>query len=49
MKTSTYFWSYLAKFFLEREVFQTKVMKKIKTHFVYTIPPPTPEIVPFMR
>ena len=35
MKTRINFWSYLAQFFLEREMFQTKVVEKIKTHFVF--------------
>ena len=35
MKTDTHFWSYLAQFFLEWEMFQTKVVEKIKTHFVF--------------
>jgi hypothetical protein len=29
-----HFWSYLARFFLEWEMFQTKVVEKIKTHSV---------------
>jgi len=33
MKTTRHFWSYLAKF-SEWEMFQTKVLEKIKTHFV---------------
>jgi len=32
MKTNIYFLSYLSHFFLEREIFQTKVVKKVKTH-----------------
>jgi len=36
MKTDVHFWSYLAQFFLEWEMFQTKVVEKIKTHtFIY--------------
>jgi len=31
MKTYIYLWNYLAEF-LEREMFQTKVFKKIKAH-----------------
>jgi hypothetical protein len=34
MKTNIYFWSYLANFFLEWEMFQTKVVEKITTHFL---------------
>jgi hypothetical protein len=32
MKTNIYFWSYLAHFFLEWEMFHTNVVHKIKTH-----------------
>jgi hypothetical protein len=32
MKTNKHFWSYLAQFFVEREIFQAKVVEKIKTH-----------------
>jgi len=35
MKTNIQFWSYLAHFFLEWEVFGTNVAEKIKTHFVF--------------
>jgi hypothetical protein len=37
MKTDVHFlsYTYLAHFFLEREMFQTKVVEKIKTHFVF--------------
>ena len=34
MKTNTYFLSYLAQFFLEWEMFQTKFVEKIKTHIL---------------
>jgi hypothetical protein len=37
MQTNTHFWSYLVQFFLEREMFQTKVVQKIKTHFFQLI------------
>ena len=37
MKTSRYFWSYIAHFFLEWEMFQTEVVKEIKTYFVFNI------------
>jgi hypothetical protein len=37
MKTDTHFWSHLAHFFLERDVFQTKVVEEIKTHLLYSI------------
>jgi hypothetical protein len=36
MKTSIHFWSYLAQFFLEWEMFETKVVKKIKTRFIFS-------------
>jgi len=36
MKTNTDFQSYLAHFFLEWEMFQTKVIEKIKTHILYS-------------
>ena len=32
-----YFWSYLAHFFLEWEMFQTKVVEKIKTHILCSV------------
>jgi hypothetical protein len=35
LKSSIHFWSYLAHLFLEWEMFQTKVVEKIKTHFVW--------------
>jgi hypothetical protein len=38
MKTNTHFWSYLAHFFLELEMFQTKVTEKIKTHILCSVP-----------
>jgi hypothetical protein len=34
MKTDIYFWSYHAGFFLEWEMFQTKVAEEIKTNIV---------------
>ena len=37
MKTDIHFWTYLAQFFLEWEMFQTKVVEKIKTHIFYSI------------
>ena len=42
MNTSIHFWSYLSQFFLEWEMFQTKVVEKIKTQIVrqiYFFPP----------
>jgi len=35
MKPNIHFWSYLAQFSLEWEMFQTKDVEKIKTHFVF--------------
>jgi len=35
MKTNIHFWSYLAHFCLEWEIFQTKFVEEIKTHFVF--------------
>jgi hypothetical protein len=35
MKTIIRFWSYLAHFFLEWGIFRTKVVEKIKTHFIF--------------
>jgi len=37
MKTDTHFWSYLAQFFLEWEMFLTKVVEKIKTHILCSV------------
>jgi len=37
MKTDIHFWSYLAQFFLEWEMFQTKVVEKIKPHILYSV------------
>ena len=34
MKTDIHFWSHLAQFILEWEMFQTKVVQKIKTHIL---------------
>jgi hypothetical protein len=38
MKNSIHFWPYLAHFFLEWEMLQTKAVKKIKTHFLFNSP-----------
>jgi len=35
MKTNIHLRSYLAQFFLEREMFEIKVVEKIKTHFMF--------------
>jgi len=37
MKTDMHFWSNLAEFFVEREMFQTKAVEKIKTHILCSI------------
>ena len=36
MKTNIHFWSYLAQFFLEWEMFQTEVVEKAQTHVLYS-------------
>jgi hypothetical protein len=33
MKTDTHFWSYIAQFFVELEILQSKVVHQIKTQF----------------
>ena len=37
MHTDTHFCSHLAQFYLEREMFQTKVVQKIKTHILCSV------------
>ena len=37
METYAHFWSYLSQFFLEWEMFQTKVVEKIKTHILCSV------------
>jgi len=37
VKTNIHFWSYLAQFFLEWEIFQIKVVQKIKTHILCSV------------
>jgi len=37
MKTDIHFLSYLAQFFLEWEMIQTKFVEKIKTHILYSV------------
>jgi hypothetical protein len=37
MKNNIHFWSYLAKFFLEWEMFQVTVVEKIKTHILCSV------------
>ena len=34
--TKIYFSSYLSQFFVEEEMFRTKVVEKIETHFVFS-------------
>ena len=48
MKTNSRFSSRLAEFFLEWEMFQTKVVEKIKPHILCSITF-FRKIVPFMR
>ena len=44
MKTFLHLWYYLTELFLEWEIFQIKVVEKIKTRILYsgTSPPPFP-------
>jgi hypothetical protein len=37
MKTDIHFWPYLAEFFLEWEMFQTKIVEEIKTRFLCSV------------
>jgi len=37
MKTNIHFLSYLGHFFLELEMFQTKVLEKIETHILFSV------------
>ena len=37
MKTDMHFWSYLAMFFLEWEMFQAKVVEKIRTDVLWSV------------
>jgi hypothetical protein len=50
MKTNLNFWSYLAHFFLEWEMFRIEVVDKIKKAYFMFInsPPPPPKIVSSM-
>ena len=47
MKNTRHFLLHLAQFFLKLEMFQTNIVKKIKTHSVFNNF--FPKIVPFMR
>jgi hypothetical protein len=40
MKTYVHLWQYLAEFFLEWKMLQRKVVERIKTHILFSIPPP---------
>jgi hypothetical protein len=37
MKTDIHIWSYLAQFFLEWEMLQTKIVEEIKTHILCSV------------
>jgi hypothetical protein len=37
VRTTRHFWSYLAQFFLEWEMFRTKLVEKIKKHILRSI------------
>jgi hypothetical protein len=37
MKTNKHFWSYLAQFLLEWEMFQIKIVEEIKTHILCSV------------
>jgi len=37
MKATVHSWSCLAEFFLEREMFQTKIIEKIETYALYSV------------
>jgi hypothetical protein len=37
METFWHLWQYLAEFFLEWEMFQTKIAEKINTHILHSI------------
>jgi len=47
MKAYVHLLQYLAEFFLESEMFGTKFVEKIKTHFMSSNM--LPKIVPFLR
>jgi len=49
MKTDIHIGLYLARFFLKREMFQTEVVEKIKTHILRSVTFFSPKIVPFMK
>jgi len=37
MQTDIHYWSYLAQFFLEWQIFQTKFVEKFKTHILSSV------------
>ena len=37
MNTFSHLWQYIVEFFLEWEIFQTKVVEKIKIHILYSV------------
>ena len=37
METFSHLWQYLAKFFLQWEIFQINVVEKTKTHILYSV------------
>jgi len=47
MKTHVHFLSYLSQLFLEWKMFQTKIVEKIKTYFMFNIV--FRKNVPFMK
>jgi hypothetical protein len=47
MKTYVHLWYYVAGFLLNWEMFQAKVVQKIKPHFMFNNF--FPKIVPFMK
>jgi hypothetical protein len=48
MNIYVHLWKYIADFLLEWEMFQIKVVEKIKTHILCSVTF-FPKIVPFMR
>jgi hypothetical protein len=38
MKTYVHVWQYIAEFFLQLEMFQTKVVEKTKIHILWSVP-----------
>jgi hypothetical protein len=47
MKTCVHLWQYRAEFFVEWEIFQIKVVEKIRTHILCSIIFFPPKILPF--